>query len=258
MATLSVVPVELQEWLINLDNTFKESTPNPDKIGSILDVVQRATGVNIAEYVGAGDNGIAFRTDKNTVLKFTIDSKEATLWSKLQEKAIPGIIPSYGSYHLIESNDGQAIDTIVYVVHVGYIQEELNRSQISLIRQAVSNASEDMQDRTIQYIARFGDHPEKSTRHKMRTMSLVKAFYDAADRDRTLQNIPEALIDLADSYESHLFDLTPQNFRADDNGYVVLVDPSLPDMSGPIEQPKDLMFESKLEISLYLERLHYG
>lgn len=207
------------------------------------------------EFVGGGDNAIALRTDNDTVIKLTVDRDEALLWGMLRNHNIPGMVPSYGAYHLASSETG---DTIVYIVHVGYAENELDGRLVSLINAAQAKASTDTKDKVIQYKTKYGKHPNPEWYHKRRTIDFVRAFQQAADRDDRLQNIADALITLSDKFGADIYDLTPPNFRIDASGQAVLIDPSVPDLSGPTVPPNKLLFEQRMAIALHLERLTYG
>lgn len=231
-------------WLDELASSFSTKAPDPAKTDRILAAVEDHFKVRLTKYLGGGTNGVVFNTNNHTVIKFTIDNKEALLWAKMGDSVSSGINRPHKVAQLASSETG---DTIVYVVQTDYIPHPVTRPQAALIRQATQTARDEMTSKLSQMRV---NKLQPEARYKIRTSALVKAFANLGQQDKAFADIPEALINLADKHSSHLYDLQPDNFRLRENGTVTIVDPSAPDITKQSARPEQLMFESKLALSL--------
>ncbi len=244
----------LTNWLTNLYSEFGADVPNPDKASSIINVASDMIGGNLSKFLGMGDNGIAFLADNGTVVKFTIDHDEAALWGSLANNHIPGIAKALKSFRL---SDKKAGDTMVYMVNVEYVPDKLDNQTAAKISDGMKEAFSRSKEKYSQAIQKYGLEKAKSYYNKIRTVDIVRAFDDLADTDKKFEDIPEALITLADKHGTYLFDLTPQNFMMSSDGKVVLIDPSLPKLPSGHSVPKDLTFEQRLRVAMFTEALYY-
>lgn len=235
---------KLTAWFDELASSFSAKAPDPTKTDRILSAVEDYFKVRLTKYLGGGNNGVVFNTNDHTVIKFTIDNKEALLWAEIGETASTGINRPHKIAQLSSSETG---DTIVYVVQTDYIPHPVTRPQAALIRQATQIARDEIAAKLSQMRV---DKLQPAVRYKIRTTALVKAFANLAQQDRAFTDIPETLITLADKHSSHLFDLQPDNFRMRDDGMVTIVDPSVPDITKESARPEKLMFESVLALTL--------
>lgn len=218
--------------------------PNHEFSDKTLQKVSDRFGVELNRYIGAGDNGIVFLTDTNDVVKFTIDKEEAYLWHRLKGKGLSGIAGSRDVVNLSSSNTG---DSVVYAIKADYAPNPITPKQEHLIRQAKAATDKEMQAR----VRQVGKGEITSDQYvELTTLSLVNQFQKIADEDESLAKIPDMLIDLADLYGGHVYDLQPANFKQDLDGNVVLIDPSVPNLFGTKEKPEELRFEHKIALAL--------
>ena len=236
--------MRFKNWLKQLQELFGNKAPNHEYSDEILSKVLAKFGVELVEYIGAGDNGIVFITNTEEVVKFTIDKQEAFLWHRLKGKELSGITGLRDVINLSSSTKG---DSVVYAIKAEYAPNPITAEQESLIRAAKSKAEAAMQRRVIQV---RNDEISSDQYIEYRTLSLVTEFQRIAEIDDSLDLVPEMLIDLADKYGSHIYDLQPANFRRDSKGKVVLIDPSVPNLFGTVEKPTELQFENKLAFAL--------
>ncbi len=199
-------------------------------------------GVKLIDYIGAGDNGIVFLTNTSEVVKFTIDKQEAYLWHRLKGKELSGITGLRDVINLSSSTKG---DSVAYVIKAEYAPNPITAEQESLIRSAKSKAEAEMKRRVTQV---RNDEISSDQYIEFRTLSLISEFQKIAEIDDSLDLLPDMLIDLADKFGGHIYDLQPANFRQDVKGKVILIDPSVPDLVGIVEKPTELQFENKLAL----------
>jgi len=186
------------------------------------------------EYLGKGDNGIAFKTTNNNVIKCTIDKNEAILWNKLRNQDLPGIAKVQNILNLTSSKTG---DTYLYVIHIEYIAHDLTPTQKNQINQILKNQKPPTPTTKKNYI-------------QNRTANLMGQFEDLAEQDPAYQLIPDLLADLADKHQAYIYDLRADNFKTNNNGQIILIDPSVPDLLGTNTHPQKILFEHKLEFVL--------
>lgn len=228
--------------MLELSQEFGEYVPSPSKIDDAIRAVNNYFNTEPVEYIGAGDNGIALRTADGGIIKYTIDNKEAALWSKLKGKAVSGLTKLQDIVQLSSSVGG---DTYVYVIKADFVPHPLTHKQAQLVRQALRQARKDT-SQELQSLRVKKASPE--TRYKRRTNHLVRAFSEISQIDPAFAEVPEMLMDMADQQQAYLYDLEPSNFRRDDDGTIYLVDPSVPDLTGPSHPPSKLMYEHKLDL----------
>jgi hypothetical protein len=191
--------------------------------------------------LGAGDNGIAFLANDGDVIKFTIDRNEAALWQRLKGQQQKGIITLKNVSNISSSQTGP---TLIYVVKAEYAPYPVTDEQAELIRNAKNAAT----DKIREYFKTNRRTPE--IYHKSRAIELVKQFEIVAASDDAFEKIPDMISDIADRFGGYIYDIEPSNFRRNNNGDVVIIDPSAPDLVGDIEQPEPLAFESKIVTAL--------
>lgn len=235
--------LRLSNWLKSLQDSFGNKVPSHELSDIILTKVLARFGVELTKYIGAGDNGIVFLTNTNEVVKFTIDKEEAYLWHRLKGKELAGITGSRDVVNLSSSVSG---DSIIYAIKAEYAPNPITPEQESRIRQAKAAADKEMQQRVRQVSS--GDITSDQY-VEFRTLSLINQFQEIADLDESLAKIPDMLMDLADLYGGHVYDLQPANFKRDLDGNVVLIDPSVPNLFGRKEKPEELRFEQKVALA---------
>lgn len=221
---------------------FPTSTPNVTKAIEIVKTIEEHINAKITDVIASGDNGIVSKCNNGTVLKFTIDKYEAILWHKIKRNKsqnLHGIVNVHWVAQLFSSSQK---DSIIYAVNVDYVANDLTSRQVKLIRTATKNAYDS-------YSNHSGD--SRNSYVYNRTLKLVKEFQKLADVDDKFKYIPELIIDLADKYDSYIYDLHPMNFKVNSEGMVVLIDPSIPDIYGVDENVHKLVYEdiSKFDIS---------
>jgi len=239
-------PQKLYDWLLNLQQDFGDETPDPNKLDNILSEIEKATSAYPIKYLGQGDNGIAFKTNIGTVLKFTIDNKESLLWSQVAGDTITGLALLHNILHLSDKEKG---NTLVYVIHVAFIPKPLSRNQHKLLNQTILIARGiNKENARLQ----SGSNPLKPEQmSKQRTLTFISQFQKAAKKDDSFQLVADMLTNVADRYQSHLIDLQPDNFKVDDVGNLILIDPSVPNIyNNNVNKPTILMFEDKINLAL--------
>ena len=224
----------LQQWITELHEQFGDKIPEPQKTQQIVTKVEQTLNTKLEKYLGKGDNGIAFKTNDNSVIKYTIDKNEAILWNRLQNQNLPGIAKLKNVIHLTSSKTG---DTYLYVIHVEYIAHDLTQTQKQQINQILKKQPPPTQTTRENYISN-------------RTANLMAQFEDLAEQDQSYQLIPDLLADLADKHQAYIYDLRADNFKTNNNGQIILIDPSVPDLLGKITHPQTILFEEKLNIVL--------
>ncbi len=75
-------------------------------------------------------------------------------------------------------------------------------------------------------------------------------FEDLAEQDPAYQLIPDLLADLADKHQAYIYDLRADNFKTNNDGKIILIDPSVPDLLGTNTHPQKILFEHKLQYIL--------
>jgi len=224
----------LQQWLTELHQQFGDKIPNPSKIQQIVTKVEQTLNDKLEKYLGKGDNGIAFQTTNNNVIKYTIDKNEAILWNKLQNQDLPGIAKVQNILNLTSSKTG---DTYLYVIQVEYIAHDLTPTQKQQINQILKNQPTPTPTTRKNYI-------------QNRTANLMVQFEDLAEQDPAYSLIPDLLADLADKHQAYIYDLRADNFKTNNDGQIILIDPSVPDLLGTNTHPQKILFEHKLEWAL--------
>lgn len=241
---------KLQQWFTNLYDEFEDDVPKPEAFESVVQAVEGAFGARPVKYLGAGDNGIAFLADDGDIIKFTIDKNEALLWHRLKSKNQTGITHLKEIANLVSSKTGESY---VYVLKAEFAPNPVTPEQARLIRGATKAAREN----TERDMQKLGPKKTKEIYRNRRTFNFVKEFQKIADIDPDFEEIPTLLMDLADKHKGHIFDIQPDNFRRNVENKVILVDPSVPDLSGDIEQPEAIVYESKLDLALSCRVIYF-
>jgi len=224
----------LKNWLSSLYEQFGNKIPQPDKTQQIVTKIENLLNDKLKRYLGKGDNGIAFATTNDNVIKYTIDKNEAILWNKLKNQNLPGIAKVQNILNLASSKTG---DTYLYVIHVEYVAHDLSQSQKQQINQILKDQKP----------------PTPTTRKNYiqdRTIYLTSKFEDLAEHDKAYELIPNLLMDLADKHQAYIYDLRADNFKVNDDGYIILIDPSVPDLLGKNIDPQKVSFEHKINYAL--------
>lgn len=203
------------------------------------------------KYLGAGDNGIAFLADDGNMIKFTIDAKEAMLWNRLQKQSISGITHLKDVVNLSSSKTG---DSLIYALKAEYAPKSVTKEQEKLIQQGINNAFK-TSEKDLKSMRTAGNL-DKEQYYKKRTSNFINQFQQAADIDSAFENIPKMLKYLAEK-GGFIYDLQPNNFKRNSNNKIVLVDPSIPDLTGDIVSPEKLVYENKLKFVLEISRILY-
>jgi len=241
-------PQKLYDWLLDLKQDFGDETPDPDKLDNILSEIKKETSAYPVKYLGKGDNGIAFKTNIGTVLKFTLDEQESLLWSQVVGDTIAGLALLHNVFHLSDKEKG---NTSMYVIHVAFIPSDLSDNQSKLLNQTILIASG---INTENARAQLGPNPLTPEQfYKQRTLTFIDQFEKAAKRDDSFQLVATMLKKVADRYQSHLIDLKSDNFKVDDAGNLILIDPSVPNIynnNTNANKPTILMFEDKINLAL--------
>jgi len=240
----------LQQWFNNLYDEFGDDVPKPEDYLKVIEAVTSSMNATPGKYLGSGDNGIAFLASDGDIIKFTIDQNEALLWHRLKSKQQPGITHLKDVANIASSKTGSSI---IYVLKAEFAPNPVADNQAKLIRIGVKNASEQTQED----LRKMGVKRDKDLYIARRTVNLVKQFQKIADENHEFEQIPNLLMDLADKHGGHIYDLQPDNFRRKLNGEVVLVDPSVPDLVGEIQHPRDILYEDRLELALITRKIFY-
>lgn len=225
-----------RKWLLDLHESIDRNIPSPDKYVKIWDAVTKHFNESIYKYLGHGDNGMAFVTKNENVVKFTIDKNEAMLWNRIKNTDIKGIAMIKDIVKLSSSIDGE---TYIYAINVEYIAHDLSEEQSKLVYSALKKATGQRKS----YI-------NKNEHINDRAVNLVNAFEEIAAIDSSLDLIPDLIMDMADKHGGYIYDLKPDNFKINRDGKAVLIDPSVPDIIGDVESPHDLLFENLLSLQL--------
>lgn len=221
---------KFKKWLQDLFETINKNIPDPDKYEKMWVTTFEKFGEEPKQYLGSGDNGIAFVTKANKVVKFTIDKNEAILWNRIKNSEIPGIAKVDEILRLSSSSKG---DTYIYVMKVEYVAKDLNSKQSQLVRSALSESNKGVKS----YHTKL-DHIND------RAVRLVNAFEKIAEIDDTFSDIPDLIMDMADKHGGFIYDLKPDNFKINDNNKAVLIDPSVPDLIGDVKNPDIMLYEN--------------
>lgn len=202
----------LEKWFGEIFDEFSDTeiVPHQRDIRNLIRLTQKAAKASISKFVGRGDQGIVFKTTGNTVLKYTIDAKEAMALSKVMLMSHPNIVKSYGVW--------QIEDSIVYLAHNEYVPDPLNERAMEVIS-ALGNADIYNADGMIEFLEQF-DYPE------------AKQLSSALEHLRSL--------------DIKFYDIQPDNFKMDGD-QLKLVDISVPETSGSVSQ---LSLEDKLDAAL--------
>lgn len=241
---------KLKQWFIELHSEFGDEVPPPEAFNDVIRVVHGAFGATPVKYLGAGDNGIAYLANDNDIIKFTIDKNEALLWHRLKAKTQSGITQLKEVANLASSKTG---DSHVYVLKAEYAPNPVTPQQGRLIQ----HAAEAARQATEADLRRMGSKRTTELYRIRRTINFVRQFQEIADQDPAFEEIPGLLMDLADKHKGYIYDLQPDNFRRNINGNIILVDPSVPDLVGDIQNPQTLLYEDKLELILSSRRIYY-
>lgn len=221
---------KFKDWLQDLFETINKNIPDPEKYEKIWKTVFEKFNEEPKQYLGSGDNGIAFVTKANRVVKFTIDRNEAILWNRIKNSEIPGIARVEEILRLSSSSKG---DTYIYVMKVEYVAKDLNNKQSQLVRSALYESN-----KVVKSYHTKADHIND------RAARLVNAFDKIAEIDDIFSNIPDLIMDMADKHGGFIYDLKPDNFKIDANNKAVLIDPSVPDLVGDIKNPDVILYEN--------------
>lgn len=242
----------LKNWLLDRYEEFGDEVPSPQHINDVIRVVTDHFGAVPIKYLGAGDNGAAFLSNDGDIIKFTIDENEAILWHRLKNKSVSGITHLKEVANLSSSKTG---DSLIYVLKAEYAPEPVTPQQARLIRAAKEIAGEEANQRLKAMKASGKVSPDDY--RMQRALSFIRHFQKIADQDEAFESIPNLLMDLADKYGGYVFDLQPDNFRKNLKGEVILVDPSVPDLTGDIVKPEKLMYEEKLHLIFSVRKIYY-
>ncbi|MHA2401463.1 MAG: hypothetical protein ACYSYU_00100 [Planctomycetota bacterium] len=243
----------LKQWFDELGEDFDSSeVPSPDKVDDVISKVFSYFGVTPVKYLGKGDNGIALLTSDGDIVKFTIDRSEAYLWHRLKSKPQSGITQLKDVINLKSSKTG---NSIIYVLKAEYAPSPVTSKQARLISQAKDQALKDSQEQLTKLRQRGVF--DKELYWKTRAGNLVKQFSMVADQDDSFRLIPDLIMDLADKVGGYIFDLQPDNFRLNVSGDVILVDPSVPELVGDIQNPQELLYEHLLVLCMNSNILLY-
>jgi hypothetical protein len=93
--------------------------------------------------------------------------------------------------------------------------------------------------------------------HNVPAVAFIRNFDELADKHPEFSEIPDAFMDLADKVGAHIFDLQPENFRINDKGKVVIIDPSVPQFFKELEKPEELLYEQKLSLLVRSRYLYF-
>lgn len=227
--------VKLQNWLEELNTQFGDKIPEPEKIPQIVSKVEQTLNSRITQYLGQGDNGIAFKANDKSVIKYTIDKNEAILWNRLKNEDLPGIAKLQNVLNISSSKTG---DTYLYVIKVEFIAYDLTQQQKQQINQILK--------KNTQPISR---EMSKNNYIAQRTANMMAEFEILAEQDPAFELIPDLLADLADKHRAYIYDLRADNFKKNRKGQIILIDPSVPDLLGDVKQPEKIMFEDILNLT---------
>lgn len=234
--------VKLQNWLAELHDQFGDKIPTVEKHPRIVNAIKRATGTTLKRYLGAGDNGIAFETNDNSVIKLSIDKNEAILWNRLRDTELPGIAKLKDVFNLVSQETGP---TLIYLIHAEYVAHDLSPQQTQQVGSLL---------RTIKVMGTGRSKEEYVTD---RTIRYINFFEDLAEKHPEFDLIPDMLMDLADKHKAHIYDLRPDNFKINNDGKLVLIDPSVPDLIGKIENPEPMLFEDQVAFILEAKSIRF-
>lgn len=237
----TAIPI-LTDWLTDLQDDFGDESPSPTLSHKIVQLLTSQFNSTPVKYLGSGDNGIAFMADDGDVIKLTIDKNEAILWNRLKNQDQIGIAQIKDVINFHSSKSGESI---VYAVKVEYAPLSVTKPQAQLIKQIVKQARLLSQ----QYLQNSRNTPKEKVWNN-RTLNFIKLFQKAAEQYPEFSAIPELLMDLADKHKGHIYDLQPDNFRRKQDGQIVLIDPSVPDLIGDIQSPFKLMYEDIIQFLL--------
>ena len=247
--------VILKNWLIDRHEEFGDETPSPQHVNDVIRVVTHHFGTTPVKYLGAGDNGAAFLADDGDIIKFTIDANEAILWNRLKNRNVPGITNLKEIANLSSSKTG---DSPIYVLKAEYAPTPITPQQAKLIRTAQETAAAATKADLQALKAKGIPQKEIQERYKTRrAIRFVQQFEEIAAQDNEFAKIPALIMDLADKYGGYIYDLQPDNFRKNLNGEVILVDPSIPDLTGDIVKPQKLLYEDKINLTFDVIRIFY-
>jgi hypothetical protein len=238
----TTIPI-LTKWLTDLYDDFGDESPSPQQAQKIIQLLASQFNSTPVKYLGSGDNGIAFLADDGDVIKLTIDKNEAILWNRLKNQQQIGIAQIKDVINFHSSKSGESI---VYAVKVEYAPLSVTRPQAQLIKQIVDQARSLSQQ---QYRQR-SKNTTKEQIWNSRTLNFIRLFQQAAKQYPEFSAVPELLMDLADKHQGHIYDLQPDNFRRKQDGQIVLIDPSVPDLIGDIQSPSKLMYEHLIQFLL--------
>lgn len=245
--------IKIDQWLKELHEEFPDLVPKPEDSKNIIRLITNRFKTTPQKYLGSGDNGIVFLCDDGDILKLTIDEKEAILWHRLKSQSISGITHLKDVVNLASSKFG---DSLIFVIKAEYAPFPVTREESKLISDARRNVDSDMENKLKEMRARGSVSKERYWLE--RTLSYVRAYQNLANQYPQFSRIPDLLMDLADKHSAFVFDLTPDNFRKNTVGDIILVDPSVPDLEGDLVKPDKLFFEDKLEFRLSVSRIYYS
>lgn len=190
-----MVHPDLEKWFDRLHQDFGERIPSPSKTNKVVHAVLSKFNTGIKQYLGAGDNGIAFLANDGDVIKFTIDRNEAALWQRLKGQQQKGIITLKNVSNISSSQTGP---TLIYVVKAEYAPYPVTDEQAELIRNAKNAAT----DKIRAYFKTNRRTPE--IYHRRRAIELVKQFEIVAASDDAFEKIPDMISDIADKFGGYI------------------------------------------------------
>jgi hypothetical protein len=235
---------------LTLQNRLSGIGVPPEKAEIILNKSLERLNLELVQVLGQGDNGIAFMASNGDVVKFTIDKGEAILWKRLLDQKLRGIAGIKAVYNLSSSVLG---NTPLYLVQVDFVPYPLTPEQEQMIRKGLELVRLRLRE---EYKAITGDDRNRKM-WELRSMRFANMFDEMAQQDPAFSNIFDLLLDLADKHKGFIHDLHPGNFRVNEEGKIILIDPSIPDLLGDIENPYSLAFESRLDLALKTNKLFY-
>lgn len=215
---------KLRAWFEKLQNDFPEEV-DANKVDLIVAAAEHQSNSRLTSYLGSCTNGIAFLTDRGTVLKFTIDAKEAALWGQIWGWSHPNMALAYGSWQLVSRTTGPLI---VYLVAVEYVPHPVDKKLADELTTAMAG------------VYKTGRPAGRPVSKRELTLSHLRAL--RAVRDPRVEGIIDLVISLADDVGVNVYDLQPDNFRMTDDGIIKMIDPSTP--SGVRATPDELVFEA--------------
>lgn len=224
----------LRGWFVELYEQFGDRVPEPGLFDRVVAVVEGALGDRLDVFLGRGDNGIAFRTVGGNVVKYTIDRNEAVLWNRLRGEGVRGIARVLDVLNLVSSRSG---DSYLFVVLVEYVAFDLSGEQRRLVDGVLRGLEPPTPGTLRGYV-------------QDRNAKLIRRFEELAGVDSAFRLVPSLLRGLAGRHEAYVYDLRADNFKVNEDGDIILIDPSVPNLLGVNVHPRRVMFEYRLGLVL--------